>query len=585
MPMDTSFRFDVVIPAAPGAAGQLARCIDALAGAGHPLGALWVTVVGANGDNELAAAFDPLAKTHTGFAALELLLATQSRGEGQLCNIGAAAQKGEWLLFLPAGVAVAPGFFAALAAAAAGRPGAAFGYRLLPNDTAVAYHPATLETPLFDHPAILLRREDFLTFGSFDSQLPARWAAVDLSRRLRGAGHPLYFVPKAVAVAAGAPPEDADAKYLEDATAKLMLAYRYGGLWRGNAEYFKAIRRPRPFPGVRKALLGRWVDHLAALWPYLFWRGRHRANFKNAPPSFWEDTAFSRGTAPLAAPVTQGPKVSLVVRTHKRPDALRLALQSAANQTYPHFEVVVVEDGQPLSQKMVETEFAGLSLRYLATGEPVGRSRAGNLGLEAAAGEYLCFLDDDDLLYPEHLELLVAQALSHPGADMILGTAMVRFMAGDACVGQQLMHFDRVDAFTMSQMCQIPIESVLFKKSLYQRRGGLDEKLEAHEDWAMWLRFLGVARRIHQSTVDVHRASCIFVQTADETQAAKRLEEYQKNDDALFSSPDIRFDVSLADMRRFHQGMLADMRHLRRLGKLDACLDQPPPDETGPDTL
>ena len=52
-----------------------------------------------------------------------------------------------------------------------------------------------------------------------------------------------------------------------------------------------------------------------------------------------------------------------------------------------------------------------MNIRYFATGEKVGRSRAGNLGMEKASGRYLNFLDDDDLFFADHVEVLVSQLI------------------------------------------------------------------------------------------------------------------------------------------------------------------------------
>ena len=74
-------------------------------------------------------------------------------------------------------------------------------------------------------------------------------------------------------------------------------------------------------------------------------------------------------------------KYPLSVRTCGRPAVLRETLISLRHQTYPNMEVVVVEDGEEISGKMIRgREFGDMNIRYFATGEKVGRSRAGNLG-------------------------------------------------------------------------------------------------------------------------------------------------------------------------------------------------------------
>lgn len=134
------------------------------------------------------------------------------------------------------------------------------------------------------------------------------------------------------------------------------------------------------------------------------------------------------------------------------------------------------------------------------------------------------------------------------------------------------VEIDRMDAFTMCQICQLPSLAVLFRKSLFQRCGGLDEKLGAHEDWAMWLRFFAGGRRANPHGVDVRRITTVFTQPASPEEAKRCMAEYMAYDEAFFGDESIRFDVSLADMRRFHDGMIADIRHVQAKGMLEEYL-------------
>ena len=90
----------------------------------------------------------------------------------------------------------------------------------------------------------------------------------------------------------------------------------------------------------------------------------------------------------------------------------------------------------------------------------------------------------------------------------------------------------------------------------------------------MWLKYLAVAKRANPTGIDVPRATSIFLQPASQQEADRRLNAYRVFDDALFSDPDIRFTVSLADMRRFYDGMLSDIAHVKQLGQLDEFLER-----------
>ncbi len=98
------------------------------------------------------------------------------------------------------------------------------------------------------------------------------------------------------------------------------------------------------------------------------------------------------------------PLVSAVIPTHNRPDLVKRAVHSALNQTYPNIEVVVVIDGP---DNLTHRELATISdqrLRVIELPKRMGGSDARNRGVEAARGEWIALLDDDDEWLPEKTE-------------------------------------------------------------------------------------------------------------------------------------------------------------------------------------
>jgi len=104
--------------------------------------------------------------------------------------------------------------------------------------------------------------------------------------------------------------------------------------------------------------------------------------------------------------------VSVVIPTYNRPDFLREALASVFAQTHKQIEVIVVDDGSTYETGMVLDELADKlrSIRLSRSGIHAAR----NTGLEAAKGEFLAFLDHDDLWHPTKLEKHLDFATSHP---------------------------------------------------------------------------------------------------------------------------------------------------------------------------
>ena len=105
------------------------------------------------------------------------------------------------------------------------------------------------------------------------------------------------------------------------------------------------------------------------------------------------------------------PLVSVLIRTHQRPDVLKTALDSVRKQTYPNIQVVIIEDGINTAEKLLKEKYADLNYVYEATGKKIGRCGAGNRALELAKGEYCNFLDDDDAFFDNHIQLLIDAVL------------------------------------------------------------------------------------------------------------------------------------------------------------------------------
>jgi glycosyltransferase involved in cell wall biosynthesis len=94
--------------------------------------------------------------------------------------------------------------------------------------------------------------------------------------------------------------------------------------------------------------------------------------------------------------------VSCIINAYDRPDLLKEAIASALAQTVPLHEVIVVDDHSPHDLGAVAAEF-GERVRHLRLARNLGPSGARNAGVEAAAGEVVAFLDDDDRWSPHKI--------------------------------------------------------------------------------------------------------------------------------------------------------------------------------------
>jgi glycosyltransferase involved in cell wall biosynthesis len=127
-----------------------------------------------------------------------------------------------------------------------------------------------------------------------------------------------------------------------------------------------------------------------------------------APEAPAGDGAHAEATAADGAPVAGPPQLSIVIPTHRRPDAIARCLDHLARQDADApFEVLVIDDAGPPILSLAEVQRPGLAVRLIATGGR-GASEARNLGAREAAAPLVLFVDDDMLAAPQ----LVARHLA-----------------------------------------------------------------------------------------------------------------------------------------------------------------------------
>jgi glycosyltransferase involved in cell wall biosynthesis len=118
--------------------------------------------------------------------------------------------------------------------------------------------------------------------------------------------------------------------------------------------------------------------------------------------------------------------VTVVVPAYQRAAAIGPALRSVTTQTYRDLEVLVVDDGSTDATPDVVAAIAADDprVRLIRFDENQGRSAARNAGIEAARGEFVTFLDSDDLYAPTRIERLVAAARRHSGDEVFVDDVM-----------------------------------------------------------------------------------------------------------------------------------------------------------------
>lgn len=104
------------------------------------------------------------------------------------------------------------------------------------------------------------------------------------------------------------------------------------------------------------------------------------------------------------------PIVSLIIPVYNREDVVEECIRSVQDQTHQQFEILLIDDGSTDSTVAICNDLAAQDPRIkLFTTEHVGVSAARNIGLDNACGEFVFFLDSDDVIHPQLLEVLISE--------------------------------------------------------------------------------------------------------------------------------------------------------------------------------
>jgi GT2 family glycosyltransferase len=448
----------------------------------------------------------PALQPAAGFAAVSVVHSSRNVGFGVGHNANAAQGGAPWLFVLNQDCIVEPGVLTPLFALITSDSDdvAAWELRQVPYEHPKAYDPVTLDTPWFSGAAVVLRRSAFDAVGGFDPRLFMYGEDVDLAWRLRARGLRLRYLARFAVVhrTYAVPAEVKPLQATGGVRTNLCLRARFGGslcTLRGLALLGAEILAPQDFPGRRRGMIAAFTGFLRD-WSY-FRRTRVASTPTFAPYfSAWNyeerrDGAFVEFRSLREAPRAETPLVSILIRTVDRGAWLAQALETVANQTWPNIEAIVIEDGPATSQAVVDRFQGRLAVHYHATGERVGRARAGNLALAKANGAWLNFLDDDDVLFADHVEVLLeaAQAAQVKGAYGIAWETPTevhdRAQAAFAEVARVTVHRQPFDRLVLWHHNFLPIQAVLFHRELYARHGGFAEDMDQLEDWNLWTRY------------------------------------------------------------------------------------------------
>jgi glycosyltransferase involved in cell wall biosynthesis len=186
--------------------------------------------------------------------------------------------------------------------------------------------------------------------------------------------------------------------------------------------------------------------------------------------------------------------ISVIISTYNRAQRLKKAIESVLNQTYQDFEIIVVDDKSTDNTKEVLESFKDPRISVIYRKRNSGCDVVPkNQGIMAAKGEYIAFLDDDNIYRPDHLAVLRQAMKEDERLDLVYGDRWIVDETGT--VKPQLGMTSDFDPPTLMKRNFIDTSDVLVKRQALIDVGGFDETVKKYVDWNVYVRMLKTGKR------------------------------------------------------------------------------------------
>jgi glycosyltransferase involved in cell wall biosynthesis len=207
-------------------------------------------------------------------------------------------------------------------------------------------------------------------------------------------------------------------------------------------------------------------------------------------------------STPPVEDLAQRALVSVIIPCYNHAHFLGEAITSAISQTYPHIEIIVVDDGS--TDDTAQIAKAHPNIRYVRQNN-FGLSRARNAGLSYSTGNYIVFLDADDCLFPDAIDRGVSALASRSDCALTFGLSV------NAGIRQGMQELSRDQNYDYKELLQRNFiwnpGSVLYRRWVFTEIGEFDEANSPAADYDLYLR---VARQFpilchHQPVVQYRK--------------------------------------------------------------------------------
>ena len=176
-------------------------------------------------------------------------------------------------------------------------------------------------------------------------------------------------------------------------------------------------------------------------------------------------------------------KVSVITPVYNAEKYISEAIESVLNQSYEDFEVIVIDDGSKDNTLSIIKKY-NRKIRWKSQ-ENKGQASAINEGIKMAKGEYVAYLDADDVCMPDRLEIQVKYLDERRNVGLVYSSFYQINSSGEI---QRFIRAHPYDDFVLLQEDYIARSTVMHRKKCLDEVGLFDESITGDDDWDMWIR-------------------------------------------------------------------------------------------------
>lgn len=195
------------------------------------------------------------------------------------------------------------------------------------------------------------------------------------------------------------------------------------------------------------------------------------------------------------------PLVSIIMPSWNRAFTIGEAIQSVLDQSYENWELLICDDASEDRTAEVVHSFDDPRIRYMKFSKS-GGAGARNKGLRFARGEYIAYLDSDNLWHPVFLDLMVRSLLAHPGRALAYCAYLDTEIVG-ARVRLARIARTAFNPVRLAKRNFIDMNTILHHRRLYDWLGGFDESLPRLQDWDLLLCYCAIYRPVFVDRIGV----------------------------------------------------------------------------------